>query len=156
MRHGNGKRTVISICNFSKFRGGKCFHCINDGKCVDNACQIQRNGAHRDRQSDRKHTFENGALGADGLTDNSNRFTIILGVAIVQEFCNSQEQHTGSDANRDTCNGISCRNFNAFASVDRIISENDTNDKFADRFCDFTDSGRHHVAVSLEITPHCT
>ena len=155
MRHGNGKRAVISVCNFSKFRSGECFHCINDGKCVDNACQIQSNGAHRDRQGDRKHTFENRALRADGFTDHGNRFTIILGVAVMQEFGNRQEQHTRSDTDRDTGNGVSRCNLNAFASVDRIISKDDTDDKFADRFRDFADGGRHHIAVPLEITPHC-
>ena len=86
MRHRYCERTVIAVCNFRQLRRRKSFHCIDDGKGIDNACQIQSNGTHCDRQCDGEQPFKNRTLGADRFSDHRNRSAISLGILIVEEF----------------------------------------------------------------------
>ena len=154
MRHCDGKRAIVSVSNFRKLRCSKGLHCIDNGKSVDNARQIESNGAHRDRQCNGEQSFKNRFLGAYRFSDHCNYSTIFLGVLIMKELRNQQKKHSHANADRNTGNRISRSNFNAFSSINSIISKNDTNHKFTDRFRNLTNCRWYHISMTLEISPH--
>ena len=154
MRHRHGKCAVVSVSNFRNLRGGKRFHGVDDRKGIDNARQVQSDGAQRDRQSDGEHSLKNGTLGADRLSDDCDGSAVLFRIAIMKKFRNEKKEHTRSDADGDAGDRVSGGDLNAFAFVDGIVRKNDTDYEFADRFRNFTDRGRHHISMPLKIASH--
>ncbi len=150
MRKRHRERAVIAVGALRDLLGGICFHAVDNGKRVDNARQIERHGADRDRERNFDQLTENRAIRVGFRVQNRHiRFEML--VISANALRDDQKDHSDRHTDRNARDRIRGGNFDALSARNRVFGERDADRELPDRLRDFADRSRDHVLMPLKI-----